>query len=144
MTDFLKSVETEAETIYAEVKSGLTYLEHEGQTVLAWIEREVPSAAPAIAAFLKGAEADAAELATYAANGLQSEIAAVLDGTQTQLLNLIQSTHLATNAQGALKAIDVSGVALVNSIAQKAVSVGLAQLLAKLAPMAVEAVAAVV
>lgn len=141
--NFIQTVEADASKALAEVKAGLTYLEAEGKTIVAWVEKEVPGSAGAIAAFLTGAEADAAELARIAANGLSGQIAAGGDSMQTFLLNLIQASGLATNAQGSLKAIDVSAVALVQSIGQKLVSTGLASLLAKMAPAVVEAVAAV-
>lgn len=137
VADFLGRVEAEGAKILAEVQGGFTYLEHEGQTVLAWVEKEVPGAQTAIAAFLQEAEADAADLAKHAAAGLSDQIAAALDETQTQLANMIQATHLASAQQGTLKAIDVAGIALLKTIGQKAVSVALAQLLAKLAVAAV-------
>lgn len=137
--NFVQTVEADAQAAIAAVKAGLTHLEDEGKAVLAWVEKECPSAAGAIAAFMKEADADAAELAKIAANGLSAEIAAGSDAMQTWLLNLIQATHIGTNAQGALKAIDVSAGALVKTIGQNLVSTGLAQILAKLATVAVAA-----
>jgi hypothetical protein len=134
MTNFLQTVEADAAKAVALVKSGLTFLDHEAQTLIAWVEKDVPGSTGAIASFLQAAEADAADLAKYAANGLGSQISNGLDDMQTLILNAIQSSGLATNAKGAVKALDVSAVALFHAIGPKLFSVGLAQVLAKLAP----------
>ena len=141
--DFLQTVETDAEDALTAVKNGLTYLKTEGEAIIAWVEKEVPASAGAIATFLQGAETDAAELAKIAASGLSTEITAGSDAMETFLLNLIQSTGLAANAQAGLKSIDASGVSLIQTIGQGLVSTGLASILAKLAPTAAAVVAAV-
>lgn len=132
--NFLQTVAADGQIALDKVKSGLVFLEHEGHVVLAWVEKEAPSAAPAIAAFLLEAEDAAATLAKHGASGLQSEIGAGLDTMQTTLLNLIQSTHLATNSQGMLKTLDVSAVALLNVIGKSLVTTALAAILSKVAP----------
>ncbi len=138
--DFIQTVEADAAKALAEVKAGLTYLEHEGATIIAWVEKDAPSAAGAIATFLQGAEASAASLATLAANGLSNEISAGGDAMQTFLLNLIQASGFAANAQAGLKTIDASAVALIESIGKNLVSTSLAALLAKIAPAVAAAV----
>ncbi len=132
--NFIQTVEADAQIALNFCKTELVHLRDEGQKVLAWVEKEVPDSAGGIAVFMQGAEGSAATLAKYAANGLSKQIANGGDSMETFLLNLIQDTHLADNAEGALKAIDVSGVALVESIATSLVKTGLASLLAKLAP----------
>lgn len=133
--DLITAIESDAKIALADVKAGLTFLDTEAKTIIAWVEKEVPGSAGAIAVFLKGAEADAAELAKLAASGLSSQIGSGGDAMQTFILNLIQSTGLAKNAQGQLQSIDVSGVSLIQTILNGLVSTGLAQVLAKLAPV---------
>lgn len=142
MTDFIQEVDAEAQKAIAFVKAGLTYLETEGQTVMAWVEKEVPGSAGAIATFLQGAESDAAELAKIAASGLSAEIATGGDSMQTFILNLIQSTGMAKNASGSLSGIDVSAVSLIKTILDGLVSTGLAKVLAGLAAGGAAAAAA--
>jgi hypothetical protein len=132
--NFIQTVEADGAKALADVKAGLTFLEKEGATVIAWVEKEVPGAAGALAVFLQNAEADAAELAKIAANGLSTQITAGGDSMQTFLLNLIESSGFSTNAQAGLKAIDASAVALIETVAKGLVSTSLASLLAKLAP----------
>jgi hypothetical protein len=141
--DFIQTVEADAQKALAWVKTEVVYLQTEASTIMAWVEKEVPGSAGAIATFLQGAETDAASLAQIAANGLSTQISAGGDSMQTFLLNLIESSGFAKNAQSELSSIDASGVALIEKIAKGLVSTGLAQLLAKLAP-AVEAAAPVV
>lgn len=138
--NFIQTVEADAQIALADVKAGLTYLKTEGETIIAWVEKEVPGSAGAIATFLQGAEADAANLAKIAAHGLSGQIGAGGDAMETFLLNLIQASGFATNAQAGLKAIDASAVALIESIGKGLVSTALASLLAKLAPAVVAAV----
>lgn len=138
--NFIDTVEADAQAALAEVKNGLTYLKTEGETIIAWVEKEVPGSAGAIATFLQGAEADAAQLAQIAAGGLSAEIGSGGDAMQTFILNFIQSSGLAKNAQGGLQSIDVSGVTLVETVLKGLVSTGLASILAKIAPAVLAAV----
>jgi len=140
--DFIAEVEADAAKALAEVKAGLTFLEKEGATIIAWIEKEVPGSAGAIATFLQDAEADAADLAKIAANGLSAEISSGSDAMQTFLLNLIQASGFSANAQSGMKAIDASAVALILTIGKGLVSTGLAAILAKLAPAAAAVITA--
>ncbi|HEY5072051.1 MAG TPA: hypothetical protein VII63_08470 [Caulobacteraceae bacterium] len=134
--NFIATIEADGAAALAEVKAGLTYLEAEGKAVIAWVEKEVPGSAGAIAAFLTSAEADAASLARIAASGLSGQIAAGGDAMQTFLLNLVSSTGFGVNVQSGLKSIDAGAISLLESIGKGLVSTGLAALLAKLAPAA--------
>lgn len=132
--NFLQTAEAKGQAAIAWCETELVHLKTEGEVLLAWVEKEVPSAKGAIAIFLQEAEADAAVLARASANGLGAKIGAAGDEVQTLLLNVIQATHLNSNAQSALKEIDVSGVALLSGIGKALISTGLATILSKLAP----------
>lgn len=139
MTDFITRVEQDAAAALAEVKSGLTFLETEGQAVLAWVEKEVPGASGAIALFMQEAETATADLARVAANGMSKEVSALVDELGTTLLNFISATHLNDTAKTGLKSIDVSAVALVKTVGQNAIASALAKVLGSLATAAIAA-----
>ncbi len=128
----VQTIDADAAKALAEVKAGLTYLDDEAKKVVAWVEKEVPGSAGAIAVFMTDAEAEAAKLAAHAAGGLSGYITAGATDIETFLGDLLNATHI--DASGGLKAIDVSAVSLVESIAQGLVKTGLASILAKLAP----------
>jgi len=131
--NFIDELKADGEKALAFVKGGLTFIEHEGAVVIAWVEKEVPDAAPAIAQFLVRAEDAAAGLAKTAANGMEKQVSAGMDDMQTFLLNLIQSSGLSKNTQAGLASIDASAVALIEGIGIKLVQTALAALLAKMA-----------
>lgn len=132
--NLFETIEADAKIAIDEVKKGLTFLEHEGEVILTWVEKEVPGAAGAIAVFLKEAEASASSLSKIGGNGLQSEIKNGLDDMETWLLNFINNSGLSKNTKAGLAAIDVSAVTLVQTIGKSAVDAALAGLLAKLTP----------
>jgi hypothetical protein len=138
--DFLQQIEADGEAAVAKVKAGLTFLDKEAKIGVAWVEKEVPGSAGAIAAFFTAADTEAASLAAKAANGLGDEIKAGGDDMETFMANLIQALGLGTDETGKLKALDASGIALVESIGKSLVSTSLASIIAKLAPVAIAAV----
>lgn len=138
--DIIKTIEADAAAAVHWVETEVVWLEDEAKTVMAWINKEAPGLAGALAALIKQGEQAAADLATYGANGLSTEIANGVDGMETFLLNLIQSSGLATNLKGELSGLNVSGAAFIQSAAQKMVSVGLVKVLSGLASVAAKVI----
>ena len=127
-----------------DVKAGLSFLKTEGDKVIAWVDKNVPGAQVAMAAFVKEAEADAATLVQLGGQGLNNAIAAAAPEMQTLIANLISATGLVKIENGqtavqALNALDVAGVGTVKSILQSLVTTGVTTVLSKLAPAAVSA-----
>lgn len=139
--DFIQTVERDAQAVIAAVKAELTFLKHEGEAVIAWVDRNVPGAQVAMAAFVKAAEADAATLTGLAGAGLNDAIAAGAADMETFIANLIQSSGLVKlehgqTAANVLDALDVAGVGTLKTIGQSLVSTAIATVLGKLAPAA--------
>lgn len=136
----IQTVEADGAKALAEVKAGLTYIDDEAKGVIAWVEKEVPGSAGAIAVFLQGADTEAANLAKAAANGLSTQIAAGGADVETFLMNFINASGFSANAQSGLKALDASAVAFLEGIGKSLITTGLASILAKLAPAIAAAV----
>lgn len=135
--NFIQEIELKGEQAIAEVKAGLTYLGKEAKIGVAWVEKEVPGSAGAIAVFFQGAEAEAANLAQKVEHGLGDQITAGGAEMETFMANLINGMGLSTNTKTGMKAIDASGIALAESIGKSLVSTALASIIAKLAPSAI-------
>lgn len=135
--DFLQTVEADGAAALAWCKTELTYLETEGAAVINWIEAKVPGSANAIGTFIKTAEEAAAEIAKVAANGLSTEVTALTSDMEAVLQRFLQSSGMSANLQNELNSVGISAVQLANTVGQSAVSVALANILAKLAAAAV-------
>lgn len=136
----IANLQADEQKAIAFCKTELVHLKDEGAIILAWVEKEVPGSAGAVAVFLQLAEAEAADLAKHAGNGLSTQISAGGDEMQTLLMNFINASGFDVNVKGGLKALDASAVALLVSIFRGLVSTGLASILAKLGAAAIAAV----
>lgn len=130
----LQNIETAFQTAQADVATFIADVKQDGAAVVAWIEKEVPSATSAINQLSSDAQTAASTLATLAAQDASGGISALAGAIETALANYASVSKLPSQAGSAITTVETDAIALAQQVANAAVSVGLTKIVALVAP----------
>jgi len=116
--------------------AGLKWFGDEARLALAWIDKSVPGAQPALAELFQVADAAAMALEAQATGGLGEVVGVAIEDAGATLARLIATSGLDLAAKATLSAADVATVSAARGIAQDAISVAAARLLGNAARVA--------
>jgi hypothetical protein len=141
-TNLFTVIAADAEAAVHALTAGLKWFGDEARLAIAWVDRNIPGAQATLAALFKAADTAAASLESHAAAGFSDVVSTAIEGAGAYLASLIAGSGLDLTARRTLTAADVAAVTAAQSIAQGAISVAAARLLAETAQAAAAAASA--